>query len=534
MKGRSKTLWGSVATILLLSTSIMGCGSNNNAKESTAASTAPASTAPASTAAAEGATGLDISKHVDLQFYMLGDPPKGLPEVEAEINKMAEKELNATIKFNTIPWTDWETKYKLLLTSGQEMDLIYVSGWTKLVQYAKDGAFLPLNDLLPKAAPELNKFVPQDYWDAVKINGNIYDIPNTWKQYQNIGMLWREDLREKYNLPKPTTIETFEAYMEGIKKNEPDLIPTAIDATGTWPNTWRLLNLKRPFYNESYPSVQGLAIMNDKPAEIFNYFESPMFAEDAKQWKSWADKGYWTKSALSDKSLSYESFKDGKVAVVTGLNAVNYASIVPTVATAHPDWKLGYQTFPETTGIVHTPSALGNDGFAVPATSKNPERALAFYEKLVLDKRYNYLTEYGIEGKHYKITSDGYYEGIGDAKTSDFAREAMAGWAWRNPTFQLFEKSFAPVQEIFTKMDAITTPDVTSNFQFDDSAIKAEIAAYETVRVQYLNPIQAGLVKDVDSAISNFLAKAKAAGLDKIQQAYMEQYKKYCADNGIK
>jgi putative aldouronate transport system substrate-binding protein len=143
---------------------------------------------------------------------------------------------------------------------------------------------------------------------------------------------------------------------------------------------------------------------------------------------------------------------------------LDYASIVPTVATAHPNWKLGYKSFPETTGIVHTHSALGNDGFAVPATSKNPERALAFFEKLVMDKRYNYLTEYGIEGKHYTITSDGYYQGVGDAKTSEFPYEAMNGWAWRNPTFQMFDKSFAPVKEIFNKLDTITSPDVTSNF----------------------------------------------------------------------
>jgi len=273
--------------------------------------------------------------------------------------------------------------------------------------------------------------------------------------------------------------------------------------------------------------------MNDKPAEIYNYFETPQFAEDAKQWKAWSDKGYWSKSALSDKTLASDSFTSGKVAVITGMNAVNYGGILTTLSVQHPDWKLGYQTFPETTGVVHTQSHLGNDGYAIPATSKNPERALAFYEKLVTDKRYNYLTEYGIEGKHYKITSDGFYEAIGDPKTSEFPREAMNGWAWRNPEFQLFDKSFTPVLEIFKKLDAISTPDVTTNFQFDDSAVKSEVAAYQTVRVQFLNPIMAGLVKDVDSAIVTFLEKAKSAGIEKIQQAYIDQYKKYCEENNI-
>jgi putative aldouronate transport system substrate-binding protein len=543
MKGISKKLWGSMATILLLSTALMGCASNKaDTKESmSAASSTPAANTTASSTpapsesadASKGNLGLDISKHVELQLYMLGDAPKGLADVQAEVNKLAEKELNATVKFNFIPWTDWETKYKLLLTSGQSIDLIYVSPWTKVVQYAKDGAFLPLDEMLPKVAPELNKLIPEELWKAVKINGKIYDAPNTWKQFQNVGVLWRDDLREKYNLPKPTTIENYEAYMEGIKKNEPDMIPTAIEATASLPGTWRLLNMKYKFYNQDFPNEYGLAVMNDKPADMINYFQSPMLAEDAKQWKSWADKGYWSKSALSDKTTGDEAFKSGKVAVITGQNAPNYGGMISTLATQHPDWKLGFSTFPETTGVVHTASNNGNDGYAIPATSKNPERALAFYEKLVTDKRYNYLTEYGIEGKHYTITSDGYYQGVGDAKTSEFPREAFNGWAWRNPAIQLFDKSFDPVLDIFKKLDAIATPDVTSNFQFDDSSVKAEIAAFQTVRVQYLNPIEAGLVQDVDSAISTFLSKAKAAGLEKIQQTFIEQYKKYCSDNGI-
>jgi len=533
MKRWSNRLWVMMAIILLLSTVLTACGSSKEPEASPTST--PNETKPAVNVQQEGEkTGLDLSKHVELQLYMLGDAPKGLAEVQAEVNKLAKEELNTTVKFNFISGGDWETKYKLLLTSGQEIDLIYVAPWTKFIQYAKDGAFHPIGDLIPTAAPKLQELVAQSQWDAVKVDGTIYDVPNTWKQYQNVGVLWREDLREKYNLPVPGTIEDYEVFMEGIKKNEPDMLPTAIEATASMPGTWRLLNLKHKFYNEAYPTEHGLAIMNDSPADIFNYFETPQFAEDAKQWKNWADKGYWSKSALSDKTPPNDALTSGKVAIITGMNAVNYGGVLTMVATQHPEWKLGYQTFPETTGVVHTQSHLGNDGFAVPATSKNPERALAFFEKLVTDKRYNYLTQYGIEGKHFNITSDGYYEGIGDQQTSEFPREAFNGWAWRNPEFQLFDRSFAPVLEIFEKLDKISTPDVTTNFQFDDSSVKSEVAAYQTVKVQYLNPIMAGLVKDVDSAIATFLEKSKSAGIEKIQNAYIEQYQKYCADNNIK
>ena len=65
-----------------------------------------AGTPAASEGAAKAAdTGIDTSKKVELQFYMLGDAPKDLPAIQAEVNKMAEADLNATVKFNFTSWT---------------------------------------------------------------------------------------------------------------------------------------------------------------------------------------------------------------------------------------------------------------------------------------------------------------------------------------------------------------------------------------------------------------------------------------------
>ncbi|KOS02603.1 ABC transporter substrate-binding protein, partial [Paenibacillus polymyxa] len=172
----------------------------------------------------------DKSQKVQLQFYMLGDAPKDLSTIEAEINKLAEKDLNATVKFNYTTWTDWDQKYKLLLSSGQPIDLIFTADWTQYQAYAKKGAFLPLDDLLPKAAPALQKFVPQDMWDGVKIGGKIYTVPGTYKEYVTNGFVWREDLREKYNLPKPTDIKSYEAYMDGIRQHEPNMKTVSLNS----------------------------------------------------------------------------------------------------------------------------------------------------------------------------------------------------------------------------------------------------------------------------------------------------------------
>lgn len=51
---------------------------------------------------------------------------------------------------------------------------------------------------------------------------------------------------------------------------------------------------------------------------------------------------------------------------------------------------------------------------------------------------------------------------------------------------------------------------------------------------QYLAPLQAGLVDDVDAAVEEFRTKVKDAGLDVVREAYTEQWKAYCDEYGYK
>lgn len=179
---------------------------NSNGNTGSAGKDGNAGTPAASEGAAKAAdTGIDTSKKVELQFYMLGDAPKDLPAIQAEVNKMAEADLNATVKFNFTSWTDWDQKYKLLLSSGQAIDLIFTADWTQYQSYAKRGAFLALDDLLPKAASELQKFVPEKMWEDVKVDGKIYTVPATFKEYVTNGFVYREDLRKNTISRSPRT-----------------------------------------------------------------------------------------------------------------------------------------------------------------------------------------------------------------------------------------------------------------------------------------------------------------------------------------
>ncbi|WP_018756324.1 ABC transporter substrate-binding protein [Paenibacillus terrigena] len=525
----------SVCMIMTLAASMLaGCGGS---KEKDAGNTTTDSTQTKDNGTAANTSdskdnkpgGIDTSEKVELQFYMLGDAPKDLPIIQEEINKLATADLNATVKFNFTTWTDWEQKYKLLLSSGQPIDLIFTADWTQYQSYAKKGAFLPLDDLLPKAAPKLNEFVPKDMWEGVKVDKKIYTVPATWKEYVNEGIAYREDLRKKYNLPKPESIETLEQYLDGIRKNEPNMLPLA-DNQGY--QTDAILQLTTKIINSSGNIPYGQIMMYDTPRDITSYWGSPKHLEDLKMYKRWADKGYWPKNVLNVKDSAHDVFASGKAAAVLGgENPNRFNDSVIKIKSTHPDWELGYFPYPNAKGFASPVHPIHN-GFAIPRSSKHPERALAFYEKLVTDKKYNWLTQYGIEGKNFEVEDGKYYKMIGDSQSSGFPREGMQSWAWRNPEFMLFDKSFDSVLAMFKEFDKVARPEIFQGFPEDWTPYQAEKAAVLQVEKQYLYPLNVGLVSDVEGGLKLFMEKAKQAGLDKIQAEYKKQWLKYMDDIG--
>lgn len=531
MLGKTKKAAGIMLSSVLLLSTMAACSSNGdgNNKSNDTGNTGTNNTA-ATDAPADGGekAGIDTSKKVELQFYMLGNAPKDLPKVEAEINKMALEDLNATVKFNFTTWTDWDQKYKLLLSTGQDVDLIFTADWTQYQQYAKKGAFLDIEPLLPTAAPTLNSFVPKDMWDAVRIDGKIFTVPATYKEYVTNGFVWREDLRKKYDLPTPIDMATFEAYLDGIKQNEPSIQPVTIGGAIDQALSDAYLDFQRKIVG-ALP--YGVFATYQKPSEVTSYWGSPEHLEDLKRFKSWADKGYFSKNELNEKETSQDKLKNGTAAAMLGDNPTRYNSTQEQMKSLHPDWELGYTPYGRTNGYA-TPVHPIHNGFAIPKSSDNAERALAFYEKLVTDKRYNLLAQYGFEGVNYTV-EDGHYKMVGDANTNGFPREGMQGWAWRNPEFMLFEPSYDGVKKIFDELDAIQVPDIYTGFAEDYTEYQAERSALEQVEKQYLFPLMAGQVADVEAGLNTFMEKAKQAGLEKIQEGYKKQWLAYLTEAGI-
>jgi putative aldouronate transport system substrate-binding protein len=140
---------------------------------------------------------IDTSEFVVIDHVVLGDPDANdnWRVVQDEANKYLESKINAHHELNWTGWTDYKSKYDMMVASGEELDLVdCASTWLDLWPHASKGAWYILDDLLPVYAPLTWAEISPDVWDCAKYKGQIVCIPeDCYPQAVNHGLFYRGD-----------------------------------------------------------------------------------------------------------------------------------------------------------------------------------------------------------------------------------------------------------------------------------------------------------------------------------------------------
>ena len=466
---------------------------------------------------------LDTSKHVELNLYLMGDQAKDHDPILAELNKLTERDLNASVKITYSTWTDFGTKYNLMLTSGEKMDLVYSANWLTYAQYAKKDAFIDLTDLIPQYAPKLHEQIGQDRWDGVKVDGKIFAVPNQNPEFVQGAFIYREDLRKKHNLPEINSVETIEAYLAGIKKNEPSLMPTNEAGSDVYDNLF-IYTTPYEIVDTGDKGSSNLVIDPKNPTKVMATIETPEYKPFMEKMKAWADQGFWSKSALSLAEDGVTSFENGKAAASFNSTLAKAKGTVENLLKKQPTWEVGVFQYNRLMNKVHA-SAPTQNLTVIPQASENPERALALLEKLMTEREYYDLMQYGIKDVSYNMTANGE---IDFSKIEPDKHGAPSSWAWRNDALAYKQVgSWDKWESIIEENKKLATPNILDAFILDQTPVQTEIAAITQVKNQYGKPLQAGLVKDVEAAYQTLLTQSKNAGLDAYREAIQKQIEEF-------
>ena len=464
---------------------------------------------------------------VELVWYAIGTGPSDGEMVMEAFNKLLKEKYNTTIKLNYTGWDDWENKYNLLLTSGEKIDLVYVNA-TLYNRYAPAGAFMDLTEMFPELMPQTYSFFNEDALKEISVDGKVYAVPLSVHGYIPYGVFYRKDLADKYGCAPITDQATFEAYMDAIVANEPDMIPY----NGNPEDAFRYMFRATYGFETISGSISSIIVMGDinDYKSVVAYPMTDEYVEWAKRMKDYADRGYWSSNCLSATLGTWDNVQVGTSAISVE-NPEGVASLVTTISSLNPDFDFDYWSFTTLTGY-SVPNPVLQDGFAVPQSAPNAERSLRILEAIKTDSELYDLYMYGIQGYHYDLTEEGQLvtpSASQDPSVVTGYDPAGAGWGMRMENLMRSHMTqWAGLEPPMEKIRSISVPNRYGAIALDYAPVQAELAAVNQVVQQYGTPINVGLVDDVDAAIEEYRQKLKDAGIDKLVDYVQQTVTAYC------
>ncbi len=454
-------------------------------------------------------------KPVDLIWYTIGTQQTDQEAVNEAMSAITQEEINATISINTIGWGEYNDRMNMLMSSGEEFDLCFTSSWANDYHSSvKRGAYVELDELLETYGQDIFDQVPEKYFEAARYDGKIYAMINYQILASSPGLMVKKDLAEKYDFDPSTVkkIADMEGFFQQVKDNEEGITPLLTQGGDIPP-----FNFETGFIYDKATSSWGLPVYVklDEMKALYLGRTDERKALDSLM-RSWYDKGFIRRDAASITDFVAEQ-KSGK-----------YAAYV--IGTLKPGGEVeaakqnGYEVIsvPIAPSYINTTSILATLT-AVSRTSKNPERAVMFYNLIHKNKDLYNLACVGVEGTHYNKAEGEYIEPI---ENSGYA--PSTDWLFGNQ----FNAYLRPGMDadVWEKTVAFNEAAVASpllGFIYNSENTKTEIANIEAIIAEYAPAIATGTI-DPEEYYDEIFKRVDDAGMQKVLddiQAQLDAWK---------
>ena len=525
---KTKKLFALLLALALVVTAFTACYGGTG--EDTASDSGSSSEA----AADDSASGEDAQESDDTIHPMRIVQPGVLPTdyetgIAAVNEKLKEDGVNIEVSVTRIPWDAYAEKLNLMLTTGEEFELLHVMQDVKnLSAIAGMGAIISIHDLIEKYPDLYNRFSETE-WLGTLYNGEEYAVPCYWRSFDNMMsyMNYRSDVAEAVGYDEFP--ETTEEIIDLMKKSQDYILEETGAKAYTWfhqkQDTAHWLHRSYdtyPFYVEN--SLGIVLIRQDGTVDSF--YESEEFKQDANTYYEMYQAGLIDPDILNRDSQ--KKYDDAKFGAMLPSQTFDPATGVPMqengVEGAEVKWVEAFgDDIPD---MIYTYVQNLN---AISATAEDPESGLKFLDWLYASEENHNLFHYGIEGTHYTVTGD---KRIEQVKGEDGnALYGMDTWMTGYLPYMNYASN-TPDNHIdfmtYKSDNYVISP--AAGFIFDASNVQSELTNLQTEIIASIYPIKVGMVpyeENIDAAIE----KLKAAGLDAYLEEYRTQFAAYLEAN---
>lgn len=519
MKSRKAISILSVLLALGMSTALFsGCHSaaSSSSPSGTSSSTSGSSSAPLSA--------------VTLKVVLPGDRPADMDKVLAEAKTRMADTLNVSLDVTFVDWNDLSSKTQVMLSSGQDEDLMFDAPWLHLASMVTQGYYAPLDDLLKQYGSSILSKRPQQMWDANKFgtDGKTYAIPlNSTVATNSRVYVYRKDLLQKVGMTSINSYDDLIKFAYAVKAKFPNIIPytpgnggdeTDADVRAMWDYKTHITP------STDIDDCLALYFKNNdgKVYNLFDQMDPTIWSWITNARKLYQD-GIINQDILSVKSTD-SLMASGKTAIIVRNDWGVDSGMEQQLEKAVPGASMDYVAFYDFTPKANISDFKDSNFMCIPKTSKNAARAIQFLNWANSSQDNYDLLAYGIKGTDWQDAGTGLYKPIG----TGYSWFPYA-WIW-NPVQERMNSTsddrVIKMHNFLKNPDNFTASKLTG-FTFDPTNVSNEIASFNTIYGKYYNAIFDGVV-DPTTTWAKF--KAEAAGpVAKIQTEMQSQIDKYLA-----
>lgn len=300
----------------------------------------------------------------------------------------------------------------LLMASGDLPDIVAGQNVKEIFnKYGMEGAFIPLNDLIEKHAPNIKKVIEEneEVRNAITApDGKIYHVP--YVPDGDVAKAWfiRQDWLDKLGLETPTTVDELYEVMVAFRDRDPngnglkDEIPFFTREV----QGWEVLRLANLFGARVSGSDRTFGDFYVEDGEIKHGFVQPEFKTAVEHISKW----------YAEKLIDPEIFTRGRKAreilygadqggitrdwfvTTLGMNEI-FEEKIPgfKIVSMAPPKDINGNQWEESVR-----SKVKPDGWAITVNNKNPEETIKYFD-FVYSPEGRRITNFGVEGEQYKL-----------------------------------------------------------------------------------------------------------------------------------
>lgn len=387
---------GGVMIFSLAGSILAGCGSAEEAKPESSAKTAPSSalTAEAGQSGKASDTPVTLSVHMISQNLPFDDTWAVFTEAAKKTNVSLEGTIPKTV-------TDRTEAFNLMMASGNIADIVSNTK-ANMDRFGQEGAFVPLDELIDKYAPNIKKFLeerPDVKAVGTAADGKMYYLPFAPDGEAASGWFVRQDWLDKLGLKTPVTVDEYYQVLKAFKEKDPNGNNKADEI----PYFTRDTNVAAYGLLALWDADQGYYLKSDKIA--FGPLE-PQYKTGISSVVQWYEEGLIdreiftrgskardilladnTGGSTRDWFASTAAYNDSLKDKVPGLSFVPIA----------PPADINGKVVEYTARAVVIPS-----GWGISASSKHQEEAIKYFDYWYTEEGRR-LANFGVEGVTYTL-----------------------------------------------------------------------------------------------------------------------------------